>query len=146
MQVTLESVGTVRSPYDDQAERDWTEVESEIHLDESLVEGLKGIDRYTHIIIVFYLHKFVFDRERDLIQPCYEADDAPCLGVFALRTNQRPNAIGSTTVRLLRVDGHILHVKGLDAFDGSPVLDIKPYTPPVVNRDIVLPDFKEPEI
>jgi tRNA (Thr-GGU) A37 N-methylase len=53
--------------------------------------------------------------------------DMPLLGVFALRTNQRPNPIGLTLVELLKVEGNVLTVRGLDAYDRTPILDIKPF-------------------
>jgi tRNA (Thr-GGU) A37 N-methylase len=58
-----------------------------------------------------------------------DREDLPLIGVFATRSNYRPNYIALTTVELLAVDGHVLKVKGLDALDGTPVLDIKPYVP-----------------
>ncbi|MFO7323938.1 MAG: tRNA (N6-threonylcarbamoyladenosine(37)-N6)-methyltransferase TrmO [Chloroflexota bacterium] len=144
--ITLQAVGVVRSPFaDDNEDRDWTEVESEIHVDEALAPGLRGLDRYTDIVVTFVLHKFRFDRERDLVQPCLPREDAEEVGIFALRTYHRPNAIGTTTVKLLSVDGNIVRVRGLDALDGSPVLDIKPYAPKIVKRSLPLPDV-EPEI
>lgn len=146
LSVTLQAVGVVRSPFaDDVEDRDWTEVESEIHVDAALAPGLLGLERYADIVVTFVLHKFVFDRERDLVQPYLPRDDAEEVGIFALRTYHRPNAIGATTVRLLNVSGNVLRVRGLDALDGSPVLDIKPYAPKIVRRSLPLPDV-EPEI
>ncbi len=67
-------------------------------------------------------------------------DEFPLVGLFATRTPNRPNRIGKTTVRLLERRGNILRVKGLDALDGSPIIDIKPYIP----RDDLL-DAKVPQ-
>lgn len=142
--ITLQAVGVVRSPYDDFEERDWTNVESEIVIEEELVGGLQGIEEFADIVVVFFLHKFKFDLARDLVNTSPRATH-PVMGIFATRTNRRPNAIGTTTVRLLGVKGNVLHVKGLDALDGSPVLDVKPYTPPIMQRSIPLPE-REPEI
>lgn len=121
--VTLQAVGVVRSPVVEVDDRsDWHDIVSEIHVDESLSAGLRGIDEHVDIVVVFFLHKFKFDPTVDL-QPKRGS------GIFARHSNRRPNAIGSTTVELLGVEGSILRVKGLDAIDGSPVLDIKPYEP-----------------
>ncbi len=142
--ITLDAVGVVRNGIADLADRDWSEVESDILVDDALVGGLAGIEKYLDLVIVFYLHKFSFDVATELQQRPSGRDDAP-VGIFALRTHQRPNAIGATTVRLLSVEGRVMHVKGLDAIDGSPVLDIKPYQPSVVRKTLPLPKI-DPEI
>lgn len=133
--ITLHAVGIVHSPYaevDD--ERDWAEVESEIHVEGAFAPGLQGIADYADIVVVYYLHKSQFDAATDLVQRKSARADAPPTGIFALRTYHRPNAISSTTVRLLAVEGNVLRVKGLDALDGTPVLDLKPYAPPTPKR------------
>jgi tRNA (Thr-GGU) A37 N-methylase len=61
------------------------------------------------------------------------------MGAFAVRTNLRPNPIGLTVVELLKVEGNVLEVRGLDAFDGTPVLDIKPYDPWDVVKQVRVP-------
>lgn len=133
--ITLEAVGIVHSPYVEvDNERDWADVESEIHVDPAFVPGLQGIGDYTDIVVVYYLHKSQFNAATDLVQRQSARSDAPHIGIFALRTYHRPNAISLTTVRLLEVEGHILRVKGLDAVDGTPVLDLKPYAPPTPKR------------
>jgi tRNA (adenine37-N6)-methyltransferase len=84
--------------------------------------GLTDIDGFSHLFVLW-----VFDRSEgfDLVgtPPC---DDRPH-GVFATRSPRRPNPIGLTVVELLRRDGAVLHVRGVDMLDGTPVLDIKPY-------------------
>ncbi|NDJ62187.1 MAG: SAM-dependent methyltransferase, partial [Chloroflexi bacterium] len=79
--------------------------------------------------VIFYLHQARFNPEVDMQRHPQDDPDQPLRGVFALRTNYRPNAIGMTTVRLLRVDDNVLTVQGLDALDGTPILDIKPHVP-----------------
>lgn len=129
--ISLQAVGVVRSPITEVEDRDdWHEIVSEIHVDDTLAAGLRGIDERVDIVVVFFLHKFHFDPTTDL-QP-----KPGHTGIFARRANRRPNAIGSTTVELVRVDGSVLTVKGLDAIDGSPVLDIKPYEPRIVKPSI----------
>jgi tRNA-Thr(GGU) m(6)t(6)A37 methyltransferase TsaA len=142
--LTLDAVGVVRNGITDLADRDWGAVESEILIDAALVGGLAGIERYLDLVVVFYLHKFSFDPATDLQQPTSARDDTP-VGIFALRTHQRPNSIGATTVRLLNVEGRVLRVRGLDALDGSPVLDIKPHQPSVIRKTLPLPRI-DPEI
>jgi len=104
----------------------WEEIDSRVVIDERWVEGLEGLGEFSHVVVLFWL-----DRPRETQIPLKvhpEAkEDLPLVGLFATRTPYRPNPIGMTTVQLLRVEGNTLHVRGLDAFDGTPVLDIKPY-------------------
>lgn len=142
LEITLQAVGVVQSPFvDDDESRDWSEIESQIVIDEALEPGLRGLSDYADIVVTFVLHRFRFDVERDLVQ----TPNVDPVGIFALRTYHRPNAIGTSTVRLLGVDGRILRVRGLDALNGSPVLDIKPYMPPLPRRTGSLP-VVDPEI
>jgi tRNA-Thr(GGU) m(6)t(6)A37 methyltransferase TsaA len=67
--------------------------------------------------------------------------DMPLLGVFATRTNMRPNPIGLTLVELLKVEGKTLTVRGLDAFNGTPILDIKPFDPWDMVEKARVPDW-----
>ena len=99
---------------------------SQIILKENLVEGLDGIDGFSHLFVLFWLSE-VANKPRGLKFHPRGRMDMPLLGVFALRTNLRPNPIGLTLVELLKVEGNILTIRGLDAFDGTPVLDIKPF-------------------
>jgi len=68
-------------------------------------------------------------------------EDLPLLGVFATRTNLRPNPIGLTLVELIRVENNILTVRGLDAFDGTPVLDLKPFDSWDMAKEARMPDW-----
>jgi tRNA-Thr(GGU) m(6)t(6)A37 methyltransferase TsaA len=87
--------------------------------------GLKDLEGFSHIYLIFYLHQAQFS---DLtIKPFL--DDLPH-GVFATRAPNRPNAIGLSLVSLVRVEGNILFVDNLDILDGTPLLDIKPYVAP----------------
>ena len=99
---------------------------SQIVLHEDLIEALDGVDGFSHVFVLFWLNK-VTDQPRALKFHPRGRKDMPLLGVFALRTNQRPNPIGLTLVELLKVEGNVLTVRGLDAYDGTPVLDIKPF-------------------
>ena len=85
-------------------------------------EGLKDIDQCTHLFILFWLH--LGDRNRLLATPPHSKEEH---GVFATRSPNRPNPIAIDIVRLLKVEGNRLTVKGMDALDGSVILDIKPY-------------------
>jgi tRNA-Thr(GGU) m(6)t(6)A37 methyltransferase TsaA len=100
---------------------------SQIVLRDELVDGLKGICDFSHLFVLFYLNQITDDQRRTLRVHPRGRMDLPLTGVFAVRTMLRPNPIGLTVVELVRAEGNILTIKGLDAFDGTPVLDVKPY-------------------
>ena len=122
-------IGMVKSPVREGVDRDWGKVESEIHVIDEYADGLKGITSFSHIIIVFEMHESSFNPENHLVRRPQERKDMPLTGIFAQRAKHRPNPIGITSVRLLGMTGNILKVQGLDAIDGTPILDIKPYFP-----------------
>lgn len=97
--------------------------ESRIVLDSDLVEGLKGLAGGQKIVVVFHC-----DRAPgcELMQHPQGDRSRPRTGVFSLRSPRRPNPIGITVVELLAIEGNVLLVRGLDALNGTPVLDIKP--------------------
>jgi len=102
--------------------RDCTALESRLIIDPSLVAGLQGLEAGQHILVLFYFHR---SAGYDLSQhPCGNPD-RPKRGVFTLRSPHRPNPIGATVVELLAIDGNVLCVRGLDACNGSPILDLK---------------------
>ena len=101
--------------------------QSEISLDRKLTPALKGIADFSHVFVLFWLHKITNKQKETLKVHPRGRRDMPLLGVFATRTNLRPNPIGLTLCELIKVEGNLLTVRGLDAFNGTPVLDVKPY-------------------
>ena len=140
----LEPVGVVKSPVTGAVDERWGEVVSEIHLAERLAPGLSGIDQFSHLLILFFMHQATFSEETDLVRRQRGRSDMPRTGIFAQRAKHRPNPIGVTAVRLLGVHGNVLRVQGLDAIDGTPVLDIKPYVPAFdLVQHAVIPEYIE---
>ena len=128
--VELMPVGIVKSPVTDASTmKNWGQVISEIHMDENLIPGLNGLDDWSHIIVIFLMHETAYDAAQHLVHRPSNRVDMPEMGIFAQRSRNHPNMIGITAVRLLGVENHIVKVRGLDAIDGTPVLDIKPYAP-----------------
>jgi len=107
----------------------WEGVTSQIVVREELAGALDGLEGFSHIIVLFWLH-LVPEEDRRLTHIHPLGDPRyPLQGVFATRTQNRPNPIGMAVVPLLGRKGRQIRVRGLDAIDGTPVLDLKPYVP-----------------
>ncbi|MDO8657878.1 MAG: tRNA (N6-threonylcarbamoyladenosine(37)-N6)-methyltransferase TrmO [Candidatus Levybacteria bacterium] len=104
----------------------WKNVVTEIVIDKTYAKGLDGIEDYSHIIVVYWMDK---EKECHLKHHPQGREDIPFVGIFACRCPQRPNRIAISTVELVVRKGNVLTVKGLDIVNGTPILDIKPYTP-----------------
>jgi len=103
-----------------------------IVVDKKYEDALDGIEEFSHLYVIFHLH-LVYEELGNKIHPKHR-QDLPLVGIFATHTQYRPNHIGLTVVELLERRGNILFVSGLDAFDGTPVLDIKPYMNPHIEN------------
>ena len=122
-------IARVRNGRESTADSDWAALESEIVMEPGCEPGLAGLEQFSHAIVLFLM-----DREPDpeppaLVRRPRGRADMPMLGVFAQRGRMRPNPIGATTVAIVRVEPGRLIVRGLDAIDGTPVLDLKPHVP-----------------
>jgi tRNA-Thr(GGU) m(6)t(6)A37 methyltransferase TsaA len=132
----VRAIGTVKCPVTEMSQGGWAKIDSEIHLDLQYAPGLQGLEGYSHILVVFFLDRAQgFDPKKQLLRRPRGMEDVQEVGVFAQRTKFRPNPIGVTAVKLLGVAGNIVKVRGLDALDGTPVLDLKPYLPPFDRAD-----------
>ena len=140
MELTLRPIGVVRNGISSgRREIRWQEIESEIVINPEWADALDGIEGFSHLWVLFYLSESPLPESlRTHPQGC---DDTPLVGRFATRSPVRPNPIGLTPVELLAVEGNCLRVRGLDAFDGTPVLDLKPYLP----RGDSLPHARVPD-
>lgn len=127
--MNIEPIGIVKSPVKEGVDENWGNVICEIHLNDSLAPGLQGLEPFSHILVLFHMHQFTFDIGADLVRRPRGRSDMPLVGAFAQRAKHRPNPIGVTAVKLLEVRANVLKVQGLDAIDGTPVLDLKPYLP-----------------
>jgi tRNA-Thr(GGU) m(6)t(6)A37 methyltransferase TsaA len=123
--IVLKPIGYVKTDAVGDEVKDKSRI-CQIILKANLVEGLDGIEGFSHVFVLFWLHE-VANKPRGLKYHPRGREDMPLLGVFAIRTNLRPNPIGLTLVDLLKVEGNVLTVRGLDAFNGTHVLDIKPF-------------------
>ena len=120
----LRSIGHVENQFDEPTAPDAIRaVESRLVIDPSLVQGLQGLEPGQQIMVVFYFHR---SQGFDLLQHPRGDQSQPQRGVFALRSPRRPNPIGITVAELVGLEGNVLRVHGLDAINGTPLLDVKP--------------------
>jgi tRNA-Thr(GGU) m(6)t(6)A37 methyltransferase TsaA len=133
--LNLHPIGVVHtSSSDDEIRNGYEDLEATVEILPEYSDGLDGLQGYSHIFVLGYFDKLRPEqlgvlkvRSRRHPKQGAKIDELPLVGVFALGSPSRPNPIGLSLVELLKIDGRILTVKGLDYFDGTPVLDIKPY-------------------
>jgi len=131
----LKPIGIVKTAaLDDEITESDDSIESTIEISQEFSEGLEGIEGFSHIFVLTYLHRHSSDepdilkiRPLRLLKKGFKLEQLPFVGVFATSSASRPNPIGLSVVRLLRREENKLIVRGLDCYDGTPVLDIKPY-------------------
>ena len=134
-------IGVVRNSVREPRMDGWEQVRSDLIVRDDLLDALDGIETYSHIIVLFHIDR-VPEGERTTGRIHPRGDPRlPEQGVLATRSQRRPNPIGLAVVPLLRRRKNILRVRGLDAINGTPVLDIKPYFP----RYDSVPDAKVPD-
>lgn len=130
--IRFRPVGTVHSPFKTREDIDprrnfrpngFSDVRGEIEVDSAYAAGLKDIAGFSHLIVIFAFHRS--GSGHLLVKPPFERRRR---GVFSTRSPHRPNPIGMTVVRLIGRRGNTLEVSGIDMLEGTPVLDIKPYT------------------
>ncbi|KPK69586.1 hypothetical protein AMJ87_10260 [candidate division WOR_3 bacterium SM23_60] len=125
--VTVKPIGVIHSPFkskDEDIHPQVNESVGEIEIYREYAEGLSDIEGCSHIIVIFWLHKSKFTALK--VRPYHHPEKLR--GVFATRSPNRPNPLGMTVVELVKRQKNVLTVRGIDMIDGTPVLDIKPYT------------------
>jgi tRNA-Thr(GGU) m(6)t(6)A37 methyltransferase TsaA len=128
-QIALSPIGIVHSPVVEPVDDIWGGVKCRIELDASRFtpDCVRGLTDFSHVEVVFFFHRVAESEIESGSRHPRNRADWPRVGIFAQRGKSRPNRIGTTICRLLSVEGLSLEVSGLDAIDGTPVLDIKPY-------------------
>ena len=125
--IVLHPIGIIHSPYKEKKDipiqgKFKSEVEAYIELKDKYIKGLKDLDKFSHAIILYYFHKS--QREDIEGRPFLEQKKH---GIFAIRSPHRPNHIGVSIVKIKSIKENKLYFTTVDVFDGTPVLDIKPY-------------------
>ena len=124
----MKPIGVIHTPYKSTKEAPYQGCKSdamcEIEIFDEYARGLKDVEGFSHLIILYWMHKST--NYSLLIKTPW---DDKLHGLFTTRSQNRPNPIGLSVVRLIKRDGNILKIKGMDAIEGTPVIDIKPYIP-----------------
>ncbi|MEN8123878.1 MAG: tRNA (N6-threonylcarbamoyladenosine(37)-N6)-methyltransferase TrmO [Bacteroidota bacterium] len=121
------SIGVIHSPYKNKAPNQPLindQGDFKIVLNEKFTKGLKLLDTFTYIYVIYYLDKVIRNNEMIISPPWANQQE---VGVFASRSPNRPNPIGISIVKILKIIENKIYISGIDAFDETPVLDIKPY-------------------
>ena len=141
-EITLRPIGYVKNGVNEPKPEGWVDVVSRVVIRPELADALLGLEAWSHIVVVFWPHLIPADvlGSKHRLHPRDDPEN-PLQGVLATRSQIRFNPLLMTAVRLLSVKGNVLRVKGLDAIDGTPVLDVKPY---IANFDSV-PEATMPE-
>lgn len=147
MEIILRPIGYIKHDYsDEEVKGSWRGVEGYIEILPEYSDGLLHLEGFSHIIVIAYMHKVsevekrvLRVRHRRLTRLGIRIDDLPEVGVFATDSPHRPNPIAITIVKLLSIEGRRLRVTGLDLYNETPVLDIKPYDHSRVVKDFTVP-------
>ena len=127
MEMTIAPIGYVRNGRESLEDDYWGGMISRIVLDDEIPEdSLGGIESYSHLEIIFYFHKA--NKSEIIVGKEHPRENIkwPKVGIFAQRKKSRPNLIGTSIVKLVKREGRRIHVRDLDAINGTPVIDIKP--------------------
>ena len=126
--IAMRPIGLVRGGRSEPIDDAWERVESRIELDPAQFapDAMAGLDTFSHVEVIFHFDKVRPEDVNTGVRHPRGRKDWPRVGIFAQRGKDRPNRIGVTVCRILSVDGLTLRLRGLDAVDGTPVLDIKP--------------------
>ena len=141
--IALRAIGSVIGGRGEASDDDWDKIEATIVLDPAQFgsEATAGLGDFSHIEVVFHFDRVRDDEINTGARHPRGRRDWPLVGIFAQRGKARPNRIGVTVCRLIAQDGLTLRVRGLDAIDGTPVLDIKPVMKGFLPRS----EVREPE-
>ena len=137
MSISYRPIGVIHSPFQSTENMPIqsvgaTGIRGEVELLPEFAAGLKDLEGFSHIILLYHFHRAA--EPRLIVAPFLDAEPR---GVFATRAPSRPNAIGLSVVRLLSVEGNVLRIEDVDILDGTPLLDIKPYTPEFDHHEVV---------
>jgi len=153
MDIVLKPIGYVRTSASDDEVRGVlgeNSIRGYIEVLPEYAAGLRGLEGFSHIIVIAYLHKVPAEarstllvKPRRLLRLGFKPEELPEVGVFATDSPHRPNPIALSILELEAVEGNRVYVRGLDLFDGTPVLDIKPYDAGRCIKEFKVPEWLE---
>ena len=135
--IFIKPIGIIHTPHTDVKDMPIQPIAAEgvkgyIELLPEFVAGLKDVEGFSHLTLFYHFHKI--SGYELVVTPFMDTEKR---GIFATKAPKRPNAIGLSTVKLIAVDGNILHIEQVDMLDGTPLIDIKPFYPRYDNRENV---------
>jgi len=129
----VKPIGVIRSPFksseDTPIQSSKSDARGYVEVALEYIDALKSLDGFSHIILVYWFHRAKPPKMR--MKPFLDTEEH---GLFSIRAPSRPNPIGISTVKLLRIEGTRLYIEGVDILDETPLLDIKPFVPEFDNR------------
>ena len=149
MNICFDPIGYVKTEMSDEDIRKANEnVISKIIIKEEYIDGLQGLEGYSHILVISYLNKLrdfeigvLKVKPRRLAKYGLKLEELPEVGVFAVDSPARPNPIGLSIAEIIKIEKNVITVKGLDLFNETPILDIKPYSYERVVKEFKVPDW-----
>jgi len=139
MEITIRPIGWVRGGRVEAVDDDWGDERCTIELDGRFgPDALVGLDAFSHVDVVYCFHQVAEDEVVQGARRPRGRAEWPEVGIFAQRGRVRPNRLGVTTCSVVEVVGTTVHVRGLDAIDGTPVLDLKPHMRGFAPRGVVV--------
>lgn len=148
-EIRFKPIGVVeRTATDDQVRNRLKNLDSRIEVFEEYRDALEGLDGFSHVFVIGYFNRLRPEqigplkvKPKGLLREGFTLDELPTVGVFALDSPTRPNPIGLSLAKLIKVEKSAIVVEGLDFFNGTPVLDIKPYQIGYIAKDYTLPQW-----
>jgi tRNA-Thr(GGU) m(6)t(6)A37 methyltransferase TsaA len=133
MEFIIKSIGMIRTPFksseDTPIQSSKSDIPGYVELAPEYLDALKSLDSFSHIILVYWFHRAKTPQMQ--MKPFLDTEEH---GLFSIRAPSRPNPIGLSIVKLLRIKGTRLDIEGVDMLDETPLLDIKPFVPEFDNR------------
>lgn len=148
LEIVYKPIGYVRHNYDETfVRKSWRGVEARIEILPDFADGLRGLEGFSHIIVIAHLDRVdtknynLIIKPRGFLKVGIKDEELPEVGIFSTASPLRPNPIAVTIMRLLGIKDNILYVDNCDLYSGTPVLDIKPLTPSRCPDDIEVPGW-----
>ncbi len=145
-EIKYKPIGVIHSPFKEAKgtpiqPRAAKDIDGTVEVFPEYAEGLKDVEGFSHIILIYHFH---LSKKSTLKVKPYMDNESH--GVFAMRGPSRPNPIGISAVRLLRIEENILHIQDVDIVDGTPLLDVKPYVPEFDTREVTKTGWLEKNV